>query len=145
MDPLIVPADRDLRKTVLIVLLFLALVAAVCVPTLRSEFDEIESMAAEDPEAAISRVKGIVTGITFLNAIVSLVFAAYFLSLALKIHRSAQYPPPGMRVIRDTRLRRGSEAKRMALPHLLAAALVLSTNVAMWYLHLVLSRISTSG
>src|SRR5205823_13951381 len=44
---------------------------------------------------------------------------------ALQVLRSGQYPPPGMRVIRDTRLRMGSRAIVLAQVGLVLAAVIL--------------------
>jgi hypothetical protein len=41
------------------------------------------------------------------------IFAGYFALLGVRIGRSGQYPPPGMKVITDTKILRGSAAARM--------------------------------
>ncbi len=40
-------------------------------------------------------------------------FAGYFASLGRRIARSGQYPPPGMKVIKDTKVLRGADAARI--------------------------------
>jgi hypothetical protein len=39
----------------------------------------------------------------------------YSMSLARRTLKSGQYPPPDMRVIRDTRLRRGTQTQRAGI------------------------------
>jgi hypothetical protein len=57
----------------------------------------------------------------------------YLILLARRTLRSDQYPPPGMRVIRETRLRKGTQAKRAALSLIVLASLLMV--VAFFFLY----------
>ena len=50
-----------------------------------------------------------------LVSLLLLVTGVYFIILARRTFKSGQYPPPGVRVIRDTRLRTGTQVKKIAL------------------------------
>jgi hypothetical protein len=39
----------------------------------------------------------------------------YFIIIGAKTYRSQQFPPPGLKVIKDTKLTRGKKAKNYAL------------------------------
>ena len=137
MNELMIPADRDHRKKVVIWAVLFALVGAFSVLALYATFMGLESLAEADPEKALQKLKKILTVITVLNAFASSLFAIYFTSVAARIIKSGQYPPPGMRVLRDTKLRTGKAAKWMAVPQILAAVLILATNIAMGLLQRV--------
>jgi len=57
----------------------------------------------------------------------------YLIPLARRTLRSDQYPPLGMRVIRDTKLRTGNQAKRAAISLIVLASILIV--VAFFFLY----------
>lgn len=141
MNERMIRADRTLRKKVIIWAVFFGLAGVLIIQVVYSAFDGLESLAETDPEQALSSLKKILTAITVTNAFGSSLFAFYFVSVAARILASGRYPPPGMRVLRDTRVRTGKKAKWMAAAQILAALLILATNIGMWFLHRIVEGI----
>ena len=135
MNSQVVRADKAYRIKIIIVLLCFLMVAAGCVLALMSTFQDIERISETDPDTAQEKLRNLVTVISIVIALFSAVFAAWFIALAYRIVRSGQYPPPGMRVLKDTKLRTGRKARIMAAQQIVMALLVLCTNIVMWYLN----------
>lgn len=96
---------------------------------------------AMEPDAAIQKIKGLIVGIIAVNAVLSSVFGLSFVLLAVRVFRSGQFPPPGMKVIRDTVLRTGRKAKAAGAVLSGAAVLVLSTNLIIVYLYILVDNL----
>ncbi len=58
---------------------------------------------------------------------------AYLILLARRTLRSGQYPPPGMKVTRDTKLRTGNQAKGVALSLIVLASLLMVVAFSFLY------------
>ena len=72
----------------------------------------VQEWVIEDPRQAQGRLRVVATGLTAVFAVPTLLFAAYFWKLGARVIRSNRFPPPGMRVIRDTVVRNGPSARR---------------------------------
>jgi hypothetical protein len=78
----------------------------------QSRLPALKAWVAEDPVQIQSRLRLIASGLAAAIAVPTLVFAAYFWRLGGRVIRSNQFPPPGMRVIRDTVVWHGESARR---------------------------------
>ncbi len=78
----------------------------------QSRLPALQAWMAEDPAQAPLRLKLIATGLAAAVAVPTLIFAAYFWRLGDRVVRSNRFPPPGMRVIRDTVVWHGDSARR---------------------------------
>src|SRR5262249_17697172 len=65
--------------------------------------------------------------------------------LAVRVLKTGQYPPPGMRVMQDTKLRTGKEARGTAILALTLAALVLLGGMGLSGMLLWASRDLSAG
>jgi len=63
-----------------------------------------------EPEASGQRAKLVLLLLAALLLAPLVVFAAYVWSLGERVLRAREYPPPGLRVIRDTRVMTGERA-----------------------------------
>jgi hypothetical protein len=115
MDQDIVPADKELRKKFIIFIVLATIVAIIIEPYIKGYLDQIEQLSPKNPELAFKKSMFILKVALDLVSLLLLSMGVYFVFLARKTLRSGQYPPPGMRVIRDTRLRTGTQAKRVAI------------------------------
>jgi heme/copper-type cytochrome/quinol oxidase subunit 2 len=115
MDQDIIPADKELRKKIIIFIVFVTIVAIVTEPYIKGYLDQIEQLSKKDPELAFKKSMFILKVALGFVSLSLLSMGVYFVLLARKTLRSGQYPPPGMRVIRNTRLRTGTQAQRAAI------------------------------
>lgn len=140
--PVILEADPAYRRKMVLALIVLAVLGGAALIITKSVLDGIEALAAVDPDAAIQKIKRLIVGIIAVNAVLSSVFGLYFVLLAVRVFRSGQFPPPGMKVIRDTLLRTGKKAKIAGAVLSGAAVLMLSTNLIVIYLYILVDNLS---
>jgi hypothetical protein len=96
-------ADLATRRTTLIILL------ALCAPVLlmlRSAESQSVQVFAEQP--------GLLLAVAAVVSLLMLVPLGLLWRLALRIQRSERFPPPGEKLLRDTRVRTGADALRYA-------------------------------
>lgn len=96
-------ADLATRRTTLIILL------ALCAPVLlmlRSAESQSVQVFAEQP--------GLLLAVAAVVSLLMLVPLGLLWRLALRIQRSERFPPPGEKLLRDTRVRTGATALRYA-------------------------------
>ncbi|QTA93714.1 hypothetical protein [Desulfonema magnum] len=141
MNPPIIPADKKLRKQTIVALLICIPIGLFLIQSLSAYIEEFESLIATDIELATVKIKKLLTIITVINAIFSSALALHLSSLAIKILKSGCYPPPGMRVIKDTPLQIGKKAKNIGTALIFTALLILSTNIILWYVHVMLDQL----
>jgi hypothetical protein len=137
----IISADTAYRRKVLLGLLLIFLGCAACLYALHGALHEMERLAGTEPEAALEDIRSLVTAVSVANAFLSAVFCAWFGWLAYRTYTSGQYPPPGTRVLRDTKLRTGRGARMIAVQQVAVALVILSTNGIMWYLHRIVDSL----
>ncbi|WP_372780314.1 hypothetical protein [Litorivivens sp.] len=96
-------ADPATRRTALIILL------ALCAPVLlmlRSTESQSVQVLAEQPELLLA--------VVVVVSLLMLVPLGLLWRLALRIQQSERFPPPGEKLLRDTRVRTGTDALRYA-------------------------------
>ena len=125
MDQDIIPADKELRKKFIIFIVLVTIVAIIIEPYIKGYLDQIEQLSSKDPEIAFKKSMFILKVALGLVSLLLLSMGVYFVLLARKTLRSGQYPPPGMRVIRDTRLRTGTQAKRVAISFIVLSCILI--------------------
>ena len=115
MNQDIVPADKNLRKKFFIFLGLSVIAVLIIVPYFNEYIEQIKQAFKENPEVAFKKSMFVLKASLGFVSLLLLMTGVYFIILARRTLRSGQYPPPGMRVIRDTRLRTGTQAKRAAI------------------------------
>ncbi len=129
-------ADPGYRLAAGLGTLVLAAVALVVLWVMRSQMHRLEALAESDLPAAVERAMWMVAAVAWSGALGFVGVGAWFWLLGRRIRRAGQYPPPGMKVLRDVAVRRGRKA--IALANMAqAGALIVATGglAAMWYLH----------
>jgi len=102
-------ADPGMRRRAIVFLAVLAIAAVVAFLALEQW---LAGLQASDPALAIGTMRHVLRW-TFAAMTASLVlFAAYLWLLGRRILVAEQYPPPGMKVVRDTLVVRGEPARR---------------------------------
>jgi len=128
-DPEIVPADPTLRRWVLIALAVAIPAGIPLIQFFSGKLSDYKALAATDIEGAIAGIRELIRYLIGINAAVTVAAATYFLLLARRVLGSGRFPPPGMRVIRDARIRRGRLARGLGWLLVLLAGVLLATNL----------------
>jgi hypothetical protein len=133
--PDVQPADPQARRTAMVIV-GVASVAGLLLIVLARQFrPELEAWVTADPAP---RIRVIFGAMTLLTAGPVLGMAAYLWQLGQRTLRSGRYPPPGLRVTRDTPVESGRAATtigkmfRMLAVALASAAVLL--GVLLWWL-----------
>jgi len=120
------PANKKYKKQVILTII-IALPVAVASFYLHTNY--MHTMSSELSRTDfIEKLKVINFWILIMNAIISIGVSAYLLSLATKIIKYEMYPPPGMRLIKRTKISTGKQAKLIGALFIFSALITLSTN-----------------
>lgn len=134
-------ADAGFRKKLIYTIGFIAVVAAVTSYMVTGYVEEMKSLAVKEPELAFKKLVFLFRVITSSGAIVGSVFGVYFISIGVRVYRARRYPPPGARVVRDTRVLRGKQAQAMSVVMIvLSAFFVFLIDGMYFYFPYVLDR-----
>jgi len=125
MDTGLLPADKVLRKKFILILVIVILASIVLEPHFKAYMHQIDQLSKKDPERALEKTMLVLKWSLRIVFFSLLGVGAYLILLARRTLRSGQYPPPGMRVIRDTRLRKGNQAKRAATSLIVLASFLI--------------------
>ncbi len=115
MNTSVVPADKELRKKFIIFLVLVTIAFIALEPPFKGYMDQIDQLSKKDPELAFKKAMLLLKwslGVVFL---LLLGMGVYLVLLARRTLRSGQYPPPRMKVIKDTKLRTGTQARVAAV------------------------------
>lgn len=118
------PADPEARRRALLVVAVAAVVGLGLVGWLSLETARIEALFALDQEAAGRQARNLFLGVTWAAAAVALLAAVVIWRIAMEVRCSGRYPPPGARVLRDTMVRTGEQAARIARVGFVTAGLL---------------------
>lgn len=124
MNQDIVPADKDLRRKFIVFLIFSVIVILLAAPYFNDYMQQIKQISS--PDLALRKLMfllKITLGFVFL-ILASL--GIYSAIIARKVLKSGQFPPPGMKVVRDTTLRTGAQAKMAAIFLLILSCVLVS-------------------
>lgn len=105
-------ADPRARRLAVALVVIGAAIGSAAFWLVDSRLPILRAWVIEDPGQAQNRVRLIAFGISAAVAIPTLVFAGYFWRLGGRVIRSNRFPPPGMRVVRDTVVWQGDGARR---------------------------------
>lgn len=136
------PADPRLRRRAIIALVAAGLIGATGIAMLQQWLDELaRGRDATDPGTLglMATALALTIGIACASL---LVLGFYLWRLGTRVHASMRFPPPGMRVLRDTPVVRGADASRRArMLQILAGVLLLCAaglTLATWRLRALL-------
>ena len=128
----IVPADKEFRKRFIVFLMLIVIVFVVIILSMKSYLDQMEQLRREDPGLAGKKVVLLLKWWMGLGSLPILGLAVYQIILARRILKSGRFPPPGMKMIRDTKIQTGAKAKKVAI-----SLIVLSSIIGVIILFLV--------
>lgn len=129
----LVYADPRLRKRAIIVILTTALVGVLYLYWLSGFLHEVELLSMTDWKAAIEKLWPPLLATIVAVLCSSGAVAGILTYLAVRVYRTGQYPPPGIRVLWDTPLRTGRAATVAAtLILILAVAAIVYGALTIW-------------
>ena len=130
MTSTIVPADKGLRRRLLVALAIVSVLAGVGLAYIIDSVHAVARLAEADPAAAWRTLRRLSWWLGIALAASGGLFLAYLTVLAARIIRSDRFPPSGMRVVRDTRLRTGRPARWIAALLMLLGVVVMVCAIA---------------
>lgn len=135
-QPEIVAADKPLRVRAILAVVLLVVVGGAAIGLLNGHLREIEQQAGENLQAArqkalrLTAIAAAVGGLGFVG------MGGWFWWLGRRVHRSGRFPPPGMKVIKNTPVRTGARARTVAhLAQVAGLLCVIAGTFGMWYLY----------
>lgn len=132
----IVPADKRLRRWAILVAVLLTAAGLVVIGVLHGQLQELDKQAAENLQAAKETAIRLTAIVAWVGGLGFVGMGAWFWWLGRHINRADRFPPPGMKVIKDTSVRTGSKARTLAnLAQLAALLCVVVGTIGMWYLY----------
>ena len=131
-----VAADVRLRRVAIASVVLVSAVGVVGLLLLARSLRGIENLEGDALQAAVERTI-LATAVIAWVAGLSLVGCGLWLfRLARRINRSGCYPPPGMKVVRNTRVRTGSGARMLATAALFGSLVcVAAGSLGVWRLY----------
>jgi hypothetical protein len=136
-------ADPAARRQAVLLLVAAAFVGALLIEAFERYQIPLRDWILAEPAKSAQRMQLIFLVLGALLSVPLLAFAAYLWSLSARVLRSQEYPPPGLRVMRDTpvivgeaAIARARQLKGLALGCGIASALL---GLLLWRLASVLS------
>jgi hypothetical protein len=114
MDNEITRADAKFRRRVLWWGGSLSIAGLIGLAILYRHLQGINELAGEDREAAVANAARLAVVMAWMAGLSFVGIGIWFLRLGHRVRRSRQFPPPGARVIRDTKVRTGLDARDIA-------------------------------
>jgi len=136
VNPEIIPADKRQRRLAMLAAVVVSVAGVAMIFVLRGYLGELEGLAKEHPHEAARKALRL-TGIVAVVGGLSFVGAGWWLwRLGRRINLSGRFPPPGAKVVRDTRVRTGGQARAVAnLAQLAAFGCIVAGTIGTWYLY----------
>ena len=126
------PADPDARRTILVIVGVATVAGALLIGAAMRFRPALESWLQQDPRG---RLPMVVAVMMLLSAGPVLALSAYLWSLGRRAIRARRYPPPGLRVTRDTPVLSGGAAERLGRAlQIFAGVLALVAVVLVFFL-----------
>ncbi len=110
----IIPADKGLRKKTIILVIGVVLAAMILGPYLNGYLADLRQEGQLRPESAYPKLITLMKWVLGSAALGITLTGVYLSLIASRALKAGRYPPPGMKVIKDTRVKTGRQAKIMA-------------------------------
>ena len=132
----IVPADKTQRRLVLLVAVVAIAAAVVLIGVLKRQVDVLREAPDDELWQAAEKTLRLTALFSGVGTAGFAGMGFWFWWLGRKIIRAGRYPPPGMKVVRDTPVRTGAAAARLAIAaQITGLLLAVAGTAATWYLY----------
>lgn len=136
MEDEILPADKRHRRLVILAAIVLSFVGMLALVVLSRYLGEIKKLAREDLPAAEEKAIRLVRISLWIVGLGLVGMGGWFWRLGRRINLAGRFPPPGMKVVKETRVRTGAKARARAnLAQAAALLCVVAGTVGMWYVY----------
>ena len=125
----IIKTDKNFRKKILLITLFLIVAGIVFIFYFQNYLAGIKLLAEEYPELALQRIINSMEIIIFMLMIIFAGAGIYFLRLGILTMKTSQFPPPRVKVIKDTRLIEGKNAVRKGVIIIILSLLFIISGI----------------
>jgi MFS family permease len=132
-DAEVVRADPIFRRRFLGVLLLLAVGGVAAILALHLDLEATRKLADHDPGQALEHVLWLLEAVSTATAAALVLFGLYGLRLANRVYRAERYPLAKQKVLRDTPVEKGKQARRRALGIGVASAVLLALALLLPY------------
>ena len=136
----IVRADKEFRKRFVLFLMLIVIVFGFAILSMKSYLDEMGRLRRENPGLAGKKVILLLRWWMGLGSLPILGFGVYQVSIARRILKSGQYPPPGLKMLRDTKIQTGAKAKKAAMSLIALSSIVIVITIFLVYLPFVFEK-----
>ena len=133
MNQDIVAADKEFRKRFIIFLVLIVIVFVVTILYMKSYLDQMEHLLRVNRNLAMKKVMFLLKLWLGLGSLPILGLAVYQILLARRILKSGRFPPPRMKVIRDTKIQTGAKAKRVAISLIVLSSVIMVVTLILVY------------
>ncbi|GMT39698.1 MAG: hypothetical protein IEMM0001_0433 [bacterium] len=144
--PRLVRADSQLRNKWLAAVAFLVVVLALLLWGSPSVQSNLVKMFFDDEAENVFRLLVIFYSLFAILAIILITIGIHLIQVAWEIRQSNRFPAPGMRVMRDTWVIRGSRALFLSNLFIgIAVVLIIGGGFIPFYFHALLLKLLASG
>jgi uncharacterized protein YpmB len=133
MNQDIVRADKEFRKRFIIFLVIIVIVFVATILSMKSYLDQIAQLTRENPDLAAKKVIFLLKWWMGLGSLPILGLGVYQILLARRVLKSGQFPPPGMKVVRDTKIKTGGRAKKVAISLIVLSSVIIAITLFLVY------------
>jgi low temperature requirement protein LtrA len=133
MNQDLLPADKEFRKRFIIFLVLVVIVFAVAILSMKNYLDQMAPLTRENPDLGAKKVILLLKWWLGLGSLPILGLGLYQILLARRVLKSGQFPPPGMKVVRDTKIRTGNKAKKTAIALIVLSSIVIAITLFLVY------------
>lgn len=130
----IIKADKNLRRRTFYIIIGMALGGFWAIYYFESFFKEITIFAKTSPEDTLERISSVFYIVTWIATITTIGIGVFIFNLSLRIFRSQCFPPPGMRVIKDTKRITGQKAMTRAIIGVIFSIVIIICGILFHYL-----------
>jgi hypothetical protein len=134
MNQDIVRADKEFRKRFTAFLILIIIVFSVTILSVKGYLDQMGELRRDNPGLAGKKVILLLKWWMGLGSLPILGLAVYQIILARRILKSGRFPPPGMKMIRDTKIETGAKAKKVAVSLIALSSVVIVIILFLVYL-----------
>jgi hypothetical protein len=106
----VLKADRGLRNRLLFFLIVFSAAGAAVIFGFERYLEQVMASAEDHPEQAIREVFQLLQLSSLMGGAGLVVFGLYYGRFSMKVVSTGRFPPPGTKVIRDTRVQTGKAA-----------------------------------
>ena len=121
--------DPKARRRAVVLVFCIAVIGIVAILAVSLFLESTRELSREDSEAALLRLSTAAKAMAIAIGAGMAAFAYWLFRLSMLTHSAERYPPPSLRVIRETKVVTGSRARRLAIAGFVLAVLLAAAGI----------------